>query len=719
MRIKIFQIVFILCLGIVAKAQLAGNYTIGPTGQDYTTIQSAVNDLYKKGVSTTVTFTITQGKFNEAIVFNGPIKGTSNKNLIIFTSNRAQGARIEGGSLNLIRLSGVSHLVFREINFFNTNASGNCILLENKVRNCRITACNFSGAKNAIQIDKNVVQSNILIDSCEFSKFSANAIRAQDCDSISINANKFFGDLNVRYAVLGFSIKNARFSNNYVNELAVQLDGRKIDFINNVGNLGETGWLNFQPIDSLRFLHNSIYSNSNSYSVLFWNQSVLQVKNNIVQNDGTGWAIEAIACKGEVFENNNFFSNDVLMRIGERFDEYSYSLIDSVNAFFNTNSNLSLDAEFDIKSTELRQMANAPIHDGGYCGVDYDYDGNVRCLLSPTIGAYELDKQFGKYTMFSELSDTLYLDQNEELMLELNLNAPDIGGGFWQIGNESLNNQTTNYELRRTKPGKEIVFLFRNKCISGDTSFRIFTILDTIKPRITIDSIQNAEQCDFFTPEYQIEENNLDTVIFGGTWTTHTLNVGEFILEINAIDNSGNMRFAKTIIRVEDNRPPILKLIGYEVDTIFYWNEYFENGVEAIDPCNETYEVETWSTTNIDTTAGTGMFTTQYWAKDSSGNVAGPITRYTIKRIVSTHFASKEDVSIYPNPSSGFIKLKLNSSNKSYRIELYQVNCKKVYDGFIKNNESLNLEGLLEDGIYLVKLSNSNDHYYSKLIFED
>ncbi|MGB0431240.1 MAG: T9SS type A sorting domain-containing protein [Bacteroidia bacterium] len=718
MRIKIIYVAIIICLANMAKGQLAGNYSIGSIGQDYTTIESAVDDLYNQGVKAPVIFRLTDTVYNEKIAFNGAINGASIENQIMFISDNEQEANIEGDGLNLLELNGVSHLVFKKINFFSTNANGNCILLENKMRNCRITGCNFRGAKNSIQFEKQVVQSKISIDSCVFSKFSANAIFTQDCDSISIHANRFLGDLKVRYAVLGFNLTNVQVSNNYFNELAVQLDGSKIDFINNIGNLGETGWFNFQQSDSLRFLHNSVYSNSNSFSVLFRDQSALQVENNIVQNDSTGWAIEAIECEGEVFENNIIYSNDVLVKIREGFSELSYSLIDSANAYYETNSNFSLNPEFDNKSIELRQMANAPIYDGGYCGVNYDCDGNVRCFQSPTIGAYELSKRFGKYNIFSELSDTLYLDQNEELTLDLDLNAPDIGSGFWQIGATALNNQVKTYKLNRTKPGKEVVFLFRNKCISGDTSFRIFTILDTIKPKINIDSLQYAEQCDFFTPKYQIKENDLDTLIFGGTWPNHTLSAGEYVLELTAIDNSGNFSKAKSIIKVIDNTPPILRLLGSSVDTVANWEHYVDKGVKAIDPCNETYKVKTWSTSNIDTTAGTGFFNTQYWAKDSSGNVTGPVTRYFIKTSVGANFANNSYVTLYPNPSKGLISLKMNSLQSEVRLELFQIDGQKVFDRKVMSSKAISLHGMLENGVYLVKITSRSESYFSKLIIE-
>lgn len=741
-----------ICVGI------EGQFVVGnSTSADYANMNDAIAAM-GCGVSGPTVFTILDGGYSQVRI--PKIKGVSKTNYIIIQGDPTSNVKFQDDSISLL-LEGARYIEIRNIIFERTGYKGqnvllrngsanvlfdNCLFLskksarsgnecnfamdhweqqyesyETKVKrslNINIVNCRFSGGYNSVLLGHRLVNSNIAISHCEFEGFAFSGIYSKNVDSISITNNKFFRSGDSKYAILGFDISNVQISANFISRLSIQVDGKNIWFTNNVCDLDDLGWLSFQQSSGLKMFHNSIRCKSNSYVLFLRSQSEFECRNNIIQNEGTGGAVQAIECKGEVFANNIVYSANVLMEVREGFDEFFYNDIDSVNAFFRANSNLFLNAEFDIKSTELRQMANAPIHDGGYCGVDYDYNGNVRCLISPTIGAYELSKQFVKYKIFSELNDTLYLDQNEELTLDLDLNAPDIGSGSWQIGNNILNSKVETHKLKRTKPGKEIVFLFRNKCISGDTSFRIFTILDTIKPRVTIDSIQYAEQCYFFTPDYKIDESDLDTVIFGGTWPNHTLNAREYVLELSAIDNSGNITNAKSIIKVIDNTPPILKLIGNAVDTVNYWKFYIDKGVEAIDPCNETYEVETWSTTNIDTTAGTGMFTTQYWAKDSSGNVAGPVTRYILKTSVSTNFADKNEVTLYPNPSNGLINLEMNSFKGAVKLELFQIDGQKVFDEEVNASKPIFLNGKLEDRVYLVKITNGSKSYFSKLIIE-
>jgi len=190
------------------------------------------------------------------------------------------------------------------------------------------------------------------------------------------------------------------------------------------------------------------------------------------------------------------------------------------------------------------------------------------------------------------------------------------------------------------------------------------------------------------------------------------------VLELTAIDNSGNITNAKSIIKVIDNRPPILKLIGNAVDTVNYWKFYIDKGVEAVDLCNETYEVKTWSTSSIDTTANTGLFTTQYWAEDSAGNVTGPVTRYILKTTVSTNFTDKNEVTLYPNPSNGLINVEMNSFESAVKLKLFQFDGQKVFDEEVNASKPIFLNGKLENGVYLVKITNGSKSYFSKLIIE-
>src|SRR5665213_2278371 len=66
-----------------AKAQLAGTYTINPTGGNYSSIHAAIADLNSKGVSGPVVFKVAADSFNEADTIQA-ISGASATNTISF-----------------------------------------------------------------------------------------------------------------------------------------------------------------------------------------------------------------------------------------------------------------------------------------------------------------------------------------------------------------------------------------------------------------------------------------------------------------------------------------------------------------------------------------------------------------------------------------------------------------------------------------------------------
>jgi hypothetical protein len=81
---------------------------------------------------------------------------------------------------------------------------------------------------------------------------------------------------------------------------------------------------------------------------------------------------------------------------------------------------------------------------------------------------------------------------------------------------------------------------------------------------------------------------------------------------------------------------------------------------------------------------------------------------------------NNQDLRIYPNPASEYIKISLKGINESQRIDIkiYKVNGSLVYQSDIVNNEMLNLNNLnIEYGLYFIKIESDNLVETSKFIY--
>jgi len=86
-RLIYFLFISVLSLTINLHAQaLSGSYTIG-TGGNYTTISEAITALQNNGVSAPVTFNILTGTYDEQLVLNFSITGSSAANTVVFQSS--------------------------------------------------------------------------------------------------------------------------------------------------------------------------------------------------------------------------------------------------------------------------------------------------------------------------------------------------------------------------------------------------------------------------------------------------------------------------------------------------------------------------------------------------------------------------------------------------------------------------------------------------------
>jgi hypothetical protein len=140
------------CISSLAQTPMAGTYTIGATGSNYTTINAAVNALKSNGVNGAVVCNIKSGTYPEIITIP-TINGTSSNNKITFQSASGQNDDVKINGLSpgtyiehhIIRLDSAQFINLKNLTVENLNttyASGIHITngtADLSIENCKIT----------------------------------------------------------------------------------------------------------------------------------------------------------------------------------------------------------------------------------------------------------------------------------------------------------------------------------------------------------------------------------------------------------------------------------------------------------------------------------------------------------------------------------------------------------------------------------------------------
>ena len=135
-----------------AFGQLSGTKTINPSGGDYSTITSAVNDLIAQGVNGPVVFNISNGTYTEQVSIP-EISGASAVNTITFQSLSGDSSLVvlafnstAPASNYTLKLSNTDYLKLRKISVQALGVTyGRAIELDGTVTNALIENCRFIG----------------------------------------------------------------------------------------------------------------------------------------------------------------------------------------------------------------------------------------------------------------------------------------------------------------------------------------------------------------------------------------------------------------------------------------------------------------------------------------------------------------------------------------------------------------------------------------------
>jgi len=88
------------------------------------------------------------------------------------------------------------------------------------------------------------------------------------------------------------------------------------------------------------------------------------------------------------------------------------------------------------------------------------------------------------------------------------------------------------------------------------------------------------------------------------------------------------------------------------------------------------------------------------------------------RRKITKKIGTNKQITIYPNPNSGQFTLALGNVNSNNLVEIYDIMGKKVFSKTVNKNKITIDIANQPKGIYLVKVSNGNNFYTQKIVYE-
>ena len=133
----------------------------------------------------------------------------------------------------------------------------------------------------------------------------------------------------------------------------------------------------------------------------------------------------------------------------------------------------------------------------------------------------------------------------------------------------------------------------------------------------------------------------------------------------------------------------------------FIWN--YDTTLSCI-TCSNPYATPTVSTT-------------YYVSKTNSCGMGNDSVTVFVNPLNTTNLAHNDKIFVYPNPTKGFINIKINgNNNQNSLIELYGIDGRVLIHKTIKNKTTINIDNY-NKGVYILKIRQSNNLiYYYKII---
>lgn len=369
--------------GPTVYSALSGSYDIGGGFNDFPNLVSAVSALTGAGMSGPVTFNVYSGTYDGQVIIPNTISGLSSENPLVFQAAPGQtpvcinstGTTLATGSV--FRLTGADYVTIRGFEITSTYAVGVDLYYAG-------TSPNYDSTKYAV------------VENCYIHDFapsySGYGIYGYYTKYCTIRNNKIQGDyygINISYGQYNDIYNNFVYNNDYYGV-----------------RLYAGGYNNFY--------HNTVYMNTNygttNYALYLYNATGTNIVDNIIINDGSGsttkyaYYISGTLATYPVNSNYNciYAPNSSLgYYTAARANLAAWQTATALDA-----NSISLDPMFVNTTTlpfDLHIITNiaSPVNNAGtpVAMVTTDFDGDMRDLTTPDIGADEFTPVLANYNV--------------------------------------------------------------------------------------------------------------------------------------------------------------------------------------------------------------------------------------------------------------------------------------------------------------------------------
>ncbi|MDZ4758840.1 MAG: GEVED domain-containing protein, partial [Bacteroidota bacterium] len=479
---------------------LTGSYTINPgaaaSSTNFTSFTSAVSALTCGGMSSTVTFTVSNGTYNESFSLSSIPGNTSSSNTITFTSASGNPALciIQGLSTATysVQMAGADYVTFNNIGFL-TSTSGNARNVEftGGSNSNTFNGCVFNSTQNTSNYhvyEQSVVDnfntfSNNTFNAVGYAMYMAtNGTRDQKwvisgntfnnqyyagvylnySDSINILNNTF----NTSSATAYYSMYIAN-AGNAIKVLGnnITLSGaasygiyftsvtgtstNRITIANNAIRGGTNGYYGIyvQSCSYIDLYHNTVNISGTSLTtsgcLYFASNNNFNIKNNLFSNAAAGYSVVVPAgntfSAANVMDYNNYTTTgtNIALTSGTARTTYAnFASAMSTAAGTTQNANSSNKTPLFVSAPSNLNISDGCLTGVSGTGITTDINSVTRSSSTPNMGAYE----------FSSLSDNL-------MVVAIRTPIPTVGTGLTNVvvtiknvGNNSVTSGTIKYQ---------------------------------------------------------------------------------------------------------------------------------------------------------------------------------------------------------------------------------------------------------------------------------
>jgi hypothetical protein len=418
---------------------LSGIRTIG-SGQDYNTLEDALNDVNLKGLSDSLVLQISPGNYIGHYEIT-PISGASSKHPLIIesfgqdsSSVNLQWQATDRNDSYIFHLNGASFVKFRHLSFESFNASYCRVLhLEGMVDSLYVEHCRLTGREQtnfreecALIYGKNINFHHQFIISNSFNS-GALSIYEENNGSYSSPGKAFIKNNRIKdaaYQAFYLShIKYPSIENNHIESKNYGISVHNVDdgllishnyilapygqtlrigtaalginsehSINNNFIMADNASKNVFSIagcSGLSIYYNSISANINDVLKLplrIYGCSDIDLRNNIFSNKGTGYSVYIATSSFTQADYNCYYSQGLNLGFWDQECADLAAIRSASSANEHSIQSNPIFTAYDDLHASSTHLDGAAVH---IDGMDYDLDGDFRNPTAPDIGADE------------------------------------------------------------------------------------------------------------------------------------------------------------------------------------------------------------------------------------------------------------------------------------------------------------------------------------------